>query len=95
LITFVVKQSDGSFVPIAHTLLAAIAARNIAAAVDIETLAEFIIVGLQGAILLAKVQLSTVPIVRFEHILFGMVLGQSTPTVCAPREFAADQADAG
>ncbi len=59
---------------LAYCLKAAVEVGEVAAGIDCDGVAEFIVGGLQGAIMLAKVQRSPVPLERFEQILFGLVL---------------------
>jgi TetR/AcrR family transcriptional repressor of nem operon len=61
---------------LAACLAAAIKAGELPKTVDGPQVADFIVSGLQGAMLLAKAQRSMVPIERFEQVLFGMVLGR-------------------
>jgi TetR/AcrR family transcriptional repressor of nem operon len=67
---------------VSYCLCAAMAAGELPKTIDPESVAEFIVGGLQGAIMLSKVQRSVVPIERFEQLLFNMVLGR--PDVVAP-----------
>lgn len=65
-----------------YCLDAAIAAGELPAYIDSASVADYIVGGLHGAILMAKVERSPVPVERFEQILFGMVLGR--PDVLRP-----------
>ena len=65
-----------------YCLTAAKDAGELSAAINPDSVAEFIISGLQGAMLLTKVQRSDVPVERFEQILFGLVL--SRPDLLQP-----------
>lgn len=69
---------------LSYCLCAAMAAGELPKSIDPESVAEFIVGGLQGAIMLSKVQRSAVPVERFEQLLFNMVLGRPdilTPTL--------------
>jgi TetR/AcrR family transcriptional repressor of nem operon len=59
---------------IADCLRAAVNAGELKASVDCDEVAGFIVASLQGSILLAKTQRSTVPLERFRHVLFSMIL---------------------
>jgi TetR/AcrR family transcriptional repressor of nem operon len=59
---------------IAHNLRRALREGQLPPNATCDTLAEFIIGGLQGAILLAKVQHSLRPVEQFEQVLFDMIL---------------------
>ncbi|CAN5369795.1 TetR/AcrR family transcriptional regulator [soil metagenome] len=59
---------------IAACLKAARKAGQLAPRVDVDELAAFIVSGLQGALLLAKIRLSTEPVNAFERLLFKSVL---------------------
>jgi TetR/AcrR family transcriptional repressor of nem operon len=61
---------------LAACLEAAVEAGELAKGLRAEQVAGFIGSGLQGAVLLAKVERSMVPLERFEQLLFGMVLGR-------------------
>ena len=61
---------------LAACLTAAIKAGELPKTVDSTQVADFIVSGLQGAMLLAKAQRSMVPIERFEQLLFSMVLSR-------------------
>jgi TetR/AcrR family transcriptional regulator, transcriptional repressor for nem operon len=73
---------------LAHNLRAAVQSGDVPDTIDVDAVAEFIVGGLQGAILLAKVQHNGQPLARFEQILFGMVLGRADmlqPAGAAPQ----------
>jgi TetR/AcrR family transcriptional repressor of nem operon len=55
-------------------LRAAVRAGQLPPSVDCDEVAGFIVSSLQGAILMAKTQRSPVPLERFRHILFSMIL---------------------
>jgi TetR/AcrR family transcriptional repressor of nem operon len=77
---------------LAYCLDAGVQSGDLPAGLDCDGVAEFIVGGLQGALLLAKVQHSTVPLERFEQILFGMVLARPdvlTPALTATAPLAA------
>ncbi|CAN5426250.1 TetR/AcrR family transcriptional regulator [soil metagenome] len=59
---------------VAYCLTAAVAAREVRADLDVETIAGFIVSGLQGSILLAKAERDVGPVERFEETLFSAVL---------------------
>jgi TetR/AcrR family transcriptional repressor of nem operon len=59
---------------VADCLRAAVRAGELASSVDCDEVAGFIVSSLQGAILMAKTQRSPVPLERFRHILFSMIL---------------------
>lgn len=59
---------------VAECLQAAVAAGELAQDFDYVDVAGFITASLQGANLMSKAQRSTVPVERFERVLFGMVL---------------------
>jgi len=61
---------------VAYCLEAAIDAGELAPKTDVRELAGFIVSSLQGAILLAKVQRSPVPMERFARVLFQHLLPQ-------------------
>ncbi|WP_207393465.1 TetR/AcrR family transcriptional regulator [Duganella aceris] len=61
-----------------YCLNEAIRLGDVPGSMNSEDVAEFIVGGLQGAILMGKVQRSPVPVERFEQILFSMILGQPT-----------------
>lgn len=65
-----------------YCLTAALKNKELPSSLDADGVAEFIISGLQGAMLLAKVERSDVPVERFEQILFGFVL--SRPDLIRP-----------
>jgi TetR/AcrR family transcriptional regulator, transcriptional repressor for nem operon len=64
---------------VAYSLRAAVAAGEVAPTVDCDEVAGFVVSSLQGANLLAKAERSPVPVERFKHVLFSMVLGQPDP----------------
>ena len=59
---------------VADCLRAAVRSGDLPAGVDCDEVAGFIVSSLQGAILMAKAQRSPVPMERFKHILFSMIL---------------------
>jgi TetR/AcrR family transcriptional regulator, transcriptional repressor for nem operon len=59
---------------VAYCLRAAVAAGELPATLDASEVAGFIISSLQGAILVAKAQRSSIPIERFLRVLFGTIL---------------------
>ena len=59
---------------VAYCLRAAVQAGELAADLDCQEVARFIVSSHQGAILLAKAEHSPAPIERFEHILFSVIL---------------------
>ncbi len=59
---------------IADCLRAAVRTGALPPSLDCEEVAGFIVASMQGAILMAKAQRSPVPMDRFKHILFTMVL---------------------
>ncbi len=59
---------------VAYCLLAAVTVGELASDFDCDGVAGFVVSSLQGANLLAKAHRSSVPVERFEHILFSMVL---------------------
>jgi TetR/AcrR family transcriptional repressor of nem operon len=65
-------------------LRAAVARGDLSASLDADGVAEFIVGGLQGAILLAKVQRSGLPVERFAQLLFSMVLRRPDGQQSAP-----------
>jgi TetR/AcrR family transcriptional repressor of nem operon len=73
---------------VAYCLNAAVEAGELSADIDCDSVAEFVLGGLQGAILLSKVQRSPVPLERFEQLLFGMVLGRPDLLTAIPQAAA-------
>jgi len=67
---------------LSYCLAAAVKAGELPQHIDCDGVADYIIGGLQGAILMAKVERSGVPVERFEQILFRMVLAR--PDILAP-----------
>ncbi|WP_295996540.1 TetR/AcrR family transcriptional regulator [Rugamonas sp.] len=65
-----------------YCLNAAIAAGELPAHIDSAGVAGYIVGGLHGAMLMAKVERSGVPVERFEQILFGMILAR--PDILLP-----------
>jgi TetR/AcrR family transcriptional repressor of nem operon len=61
---------------LAACLRAAMARGELPRPIDADSVAEAVVGGLQGAMLLAKVQRSGAPIARFEQLLFSRVLGR-------------------
>ena len=59
---------------LAYCLRAAVKAGEIAASIDCDELAAFILASVQGARLLAKAQRNPLPVERFKHVLFEGVL---------------------
>jgi TetR/AcrR family transcriptional repressor of nem operon len=59
---------------VADCLRAAVRTGDLAPSVDCDEVAGFIVSSWQGAILMAKTQRSPVPLERFRHILFSMIL---------------------
>ena len=59
---------------VAYCLRAAVAAGELPAGFDCETVAGFIVSSLQGAVLLARAESSTQPIERFRQVLFSTIL---------------------
>ena len=62
---------------LSYCLHAAMTAGELPETIDPDSVAECILGGLQGAMLLSKVQRSVVPVQRFEQLLFSMVLGRA------------------
>jgi TetR/AcrR family transcriptional repressor of nem operon len=62
---------------VAYCLEAAIDAGELAPNTEVQELAGFIVSSLQGAILVAKAQRSSIPVERFERVLFQHLLPQS------------------
>jgi TetR/AcrR family transcriptional repressor of nem operon len=59
---------------LAHCLRAAVKAGEIAASLDCEEIAAFIVASMQGANLMSKALRSTVPAERFKEVLFSTIL---------------------
>jgi TetR/AcrR family transcriptional repressor of nem operon len=59
---------------VAYCLKAAVATGELPAGLDVESVAGFVVAGLQGARLMAKVERDAAPLARFEQVLFGSVL---------------------
>ena len=69
-----VKEIEGA---VGYCLAAAVAAGELPTGFACGEVAGFVVSSLQGANLLAKAQRSLVPVKRFKHVLFSMVLGRA------------------
>lgn len=75
---------------IAYCLRAAVKAGELSPRLDCDEMAGFIVTSLQGAILLAKAERSTVPVERLKEILFGTLLQRVGPGEAAVGASAPD-----
>jgi TetR/AcrR family transcriptional repressor of nem operon len=62
---------------VAYCLQAAVAAGDVAATLDCEEVAGFVVSSMQGATLLSKAERSVAPVERFKSVLFSLVLRPS------------------